>query len=138
MPRSVHLLTRFKIDDLRLQSVKSSPIMDAIDNCLEIADESSMAELVPALQRAIRDAVGMPSKAGCARVLVTLSTKRNLLFKPYGDVFMKSIERVVFDRNTTISKAWASAAGYLARVTSDKQLLRTARFTKDLYFTSEG
>jgi proteasome component ECM29 len=112
--------------------------MNAIDNCLDVMNESSMAELVPALQRAIKDAVGMPSKAGCARILVTLSTKRNILFKPYGDVFMKSIERVVFDRNATISKAWASAAGYLARVTSDKQLFRTAHFTKELYFASEG
>ena len=112
--------------------------MDAIENCLNVVDESFMAELVSALQRAINDAVGMPSKAGCVRVLVTLSTKRSILFKPYGDIFMKTIERVVFDRNATISKAWASAAGYLSRLTSDKQLLRTAHFTKELYFASEG
>jgi proteasome component ECM29 len=64
---SKYNLTEDKIDAARLQSVRSSPIMDAIDKCLDILDEASMKDFVQHLEGAMRQAVGMPSKVRAAR-----------------------------------------------------------------------
>lgn len=50
------------IDDLRLKSITTSPVMQAIENCLDFLDDESMARLVQSLQSAVKSAVGVPSK----------------------------------------------------------------------------
>ncbi|KAL8830769.1 MAG: hypothetical protein Q9191_001246 [Dirinaria sp. TL-2023a] len=55
-------VTTQQIDDARLMGVKSSPIMEAIERCLDSLDTDSMAELQGTLENAIKTAVGLPSK----------------------------------------------------------------------------
>lgn len=112
--------------------------MEAIERCLDLLDEDSMKQLQPRLESAIKSAVGLPSKVGSSRVLVSLSTRRLTVFRPFADAFLKLIEKVVLDRNETVSSSYAVAAGYLARAASDKQLLRLMSFAQSLYFDSEG
>jgi len=85
----------------------------------------------------MKAAVGLPSKVGCSRILVTLSTRHNFLFKPYADSFLKLVQKYVHDRNDTVSSSYAAAAGYVARLASDKQLLATVAFCQKLYFESD-
>ena len=60
---SIHLGANWpQIDAARLKSVRGSPVMDAIERCLDILDDNSMKDLVPCLENAMRQAVGMPSK----------------------------------------------------------------------------
>lgn len=134
---SKYNLTEQKIDDMRLQTVRSSPLTESIDRCLDLADAETMKELVPHIEAAIKNAVGLPSKVGCSRILVTLSTRHNFLFKPYADGFLKLIQKYIHDRNDTVSSSYAAAAGYVARLASDKQLLSTIAFCHKLYFNSE-
>ena len=135
---SKYNLTEQKIDDMRLSSVRSSPLMEAIERCIDLLDEETMTKLQPHLENAMKGAVGLPSKVGSSRVLVSLSTRRMVLFKAFGDDFLKLIEKLVLDRNDTVSSSYAVAAGYVARGASDKQILRTISFAKRLYFESEG
>ena len=135
---SKYNLTEQKIDDIRLSSIRSSPLMEAIERCLDLLDEPSMEQLQPRLETAMKGAVGLPSKVGCSRVLVSLSTRHNVLFKPYADQFLTLIERQVIDRNETVSSSYAASAGYVARGASDKKILRLASFSRKLYFESEG
>jgi proteasome component ECM29 len=135
---SKYNLTEQKIDDIRLSSIRSSPLMEAIERCLDLLDESSMEQLQPRLEAAMKGAVGLPSKVGCSRVLVSLSTRHNILFKPYADQFLRLVERNIQDRNETVSSSYAVSAGYVARGASDKQILRLVTFAKKLYFESEG
>ncbi|KAF2265666.1 major component of the proteasome [Lojkania enalia] len=130
-------LTEQKIDDMRLQSVRSSPLTESIEQCLDLADGDTMKNLVPRIEAAMKNAVGLPSKAGCARILVTLSTRQNFLFKPYADGFLKLIQKYVHDRNDTVSSSYAASAGYVARLASDKQLLATVHFCHKLYLESD-
>ncbi|KAI9683351.1 MAG: proteasome component M29 [Trizodia sp. TS-e1964] len=134
---SKYNLTEEKIDAARLVNVQSSPIMDAIEKCLDQLDEPTMKTLAPNLENAIKQAVGMPSKAGCSRVLVSLSTRHNNLFRPYADTFLQVLQRAVMDRNETVASAYASSAGYVARLASDEQILNLLSFSKKLYFDSE-
>lgn len=135
---SKYNLTEQKIDDMRLSSVRSSPLMEAIERCLDLLDEDTMKQLHPRLGNAMKNAVGMPSKVGSSRVLVSLATRRMVLFRPYADDTLKLIERLVIDRNDTVSSSYAAAAGYVARGASDKHILRLIEFAKKLYFESEG
>ncbi len=135
---SKYNLTEQKIDDMRLSSVRSSPLMEAIERCLDLLDEDTMRALQPRLETAMKGAVGLPSKVGSSRVLVSLSTRRPLLFRAFADDYLKLIEKLVLDRNETVSSSYALAAGYVARSASDKQILRTVAFAKRLYFESEG
>lgn len=131
-------LTEQKIDDMRLNSVRMSPLMEAIERCLDLLDDDTMKALWPRLESAMKSAIGLPSKVGSSRVLVSLSTRRMVLFRPYSDDALRLIERLVIDRNETVSSSYAAAAGYLARGASDKQILRLIAFAKKLYFESEG
>ena len=134
---SKYNLTEQKIDDMRLSSVRSSPIMEAVERCLDLVDDETMKELQPRLANAMKSAVGLPSKVGSSRILVSLSTRRMAIFKPVADDFLKLIEKLVLDRNETVASSYAAAAGYVARHASDKQLLRMVAFAKGLYFDSE-
>lgn len=131
-------LTEQKIDDMRLSSVRMSPLMEAIERCLDLLDDDTMKALWPKLENAMKSAIGLPSKVGSSRVLVSLSTRRMVLFRPYSDDALRLIERLVIDRNETVSSSYAAAAGYLTRGGTDKQILRLIGFVKKLYFESEG
>ena len=134
---SKYNLTEQKIDDMRLQSVRSSPLTESIERCLDLVDDETMKELVPHIEVAMKAAVGLPSKVGCSRILVTLSTRHSFQFKPYADGFLKLIEKYIHDRNETVSSSYGTAAGYVARLASEKQLLSTIAFCQKLYFNSE-
>ncbi|KAH8731379.1 proteasome stabiliser-domain-containing protein [Phaeosphaeriaceae sp. PMI808] len=130
-------LTEQKIDDMRLQSIRSSPLTESIERCLDLADAETMKLLVPRIEAAMKSAVGLPSKVGCSRVLVTLSTRHRFVFSPYADQFLRLIYKQIHDRNETVSSSYAVAAGYLARLATDTQILSTITFVQKLYFESE-
>lgn len=134
---SKYNLTAQKIDDMRLASVRSSPLTESIERCLDLADAETMKALMPRLEAAVKAAVGLPSKVGCSRVLVTLATRHRFLFGPYADHFLKLIQKHIHDRNETVSSSYAAASGYVARLVSDKQLLSTISFARTQYFETE-
>lgn len=136
--RAAHYnLTEEKIDSARTSAVSQSPLMEAIELCLDLLDESTMKELVPHIENVIKTTVGMPSKVGCAGVLISLATRHTFVFRPHADTFLRIIEKSVLDRNNAVSAAYARAAGYLARLGSDKALLRLSEYSKKLYFLAE-
>lgn len=50
------------IDRMRLSNVRGSPMMDAIERCLDLLDGETMKSFIPQLQKTIRKALGLPSK----------------------------------------------------------------------------
>lgn len=130
-------ITAQQIDDARLSSVRGSPMMEAIERCLDLLDESSMSSLRDSLENAIKTAVGLPSRVGSARVIVSLSTRGNFLFRPYADHFLRLMRRQVLDRNDTISASFAAACGYLSRLSSDEELSKLIEHCKKLYYDSD-
>ena len=130
-------LTAQELDDARLKHIRGSTMLEAIERCLDFLDESSMPELQQSLENAIKTVVGLPSKVGCSRVLVSLSTRQNFIFKKYADHFLPLARKQVFDRNDTISSSYAAACGYLARLASDDSLLKLLEYCRKLYFDSD-
>ena len=130
-------MTTQQIDDVRLNSVRGSPMMEAIERCLDMLDESNISTLGEKLGYAIKAVIGLPSRVGTSRVVVSLSTRHSVLFRPYADQFLRLLRRQVLDRNDTISTSFAVASGYLSRLASDEGLLELIEYSKKLYFDSE-
>ena len=126
-----------ELDDARLKHIKGSEMLLSIERCLDFLDEASMAELRSHLDNAIKTVIGLPSKVGCSRVLVSLSTRHNFIFKPFADNFLLLARKQILDRNDTISSSYATACGYLARLASDRALLDLVGYCRKLYFDSD-
>ncbi len=129
-----YAIERDEIDDARLSIVKGSPIMEAIERCLDFVDDATMAAFAPRLEDTMKTAIGLPSKVGTTRVLVSLSTRQNVVFRPYADEFITLARKQVLDRNDTVSSAFAAACGYLARLASDAEILKLFAYCQQLYF----
>lgn len=126
-----------QIDDVRLNNVRGSPMMEAIDRCLDLLDELTMDALAPNLESAVKAAIGLPSKVGCTRVLVSLSTRHHYIFKNHANRFLRLARKQVLDRNDTVSSAFAVSCGYLARLASEEDVLNLVQYCQQLYFESE-
>ena len=50
------------IDEMRLKGIRSSPLMEAIERCLDMLDETTTSKLVPRLIYTLLQAVGNPTK----------------------------------------------------------------------------
>lgn len=125
------------IDNARLSSIRNSPLMEAIERCIDMLDEKTMTESVGKIQIVMRTAIGMPSKVGCSRVVVSLATRRMALFTPHADVVLGSLEKQVLDRNETVCSSYAVALGYVARCATDRKILQIADYIRKLYFDDE-
>ncbi|KAJ4407854.1 proteasome component M29 [Neurospora sp. IMI 360204] len=128
---------RDKIDKARSSAVSQSPITEAIESSLRTVDADVMVELAPALEEAIKTAIGMPTKIGCSRVLSTLATRHTVDFKPYSARFLQLMEKQVLDRNDEVSQGYARAAAYIIRGCPDEAKLRFSDRLLKLYLESE-
>jgi hypothetical protein len=50
------------LDESRFHAVRASPVMNAIERCIDLADEGNMALLAPVIFNKIRRAAGLPTK----------------------------------------------------------------------------
>lgn len=130
-------VTGQQIDDARLSGVRGSPMLEAIERCLDFLDETSMKELRGPLENAITTGLGLPSRVGGSRVLVSLATRHNFLFRSHANYFLKLARKQVLDRNDTISASYSAACGYLSRLASDDEILRLFEHCRKLYFDSD-
>ena len=130
-------LTTQQIDDLRLSGMRSSPMMEAIERCLDILDDETMKHFRDTFESILKSAVGFPSKVGAARVSISLATRHNFLFRPHADFFLKILQKQVNDRNDTISTSFAGACGYVARISSDTEILKLFEKCKRMYHESD-
>ena len=129
--------TKTEIDDARLKHLRGSSMLEGIERCLEFLDEDSMSDLQKQLENAIKSVIGLPSKIGCSRVLVSLSTRQNFIFRPYAAQFLPLAYKQALDRNDTVSSAYATACGYIARLASDTALTKMIEECRKLYFDSD-
>jgi proteasome component ECM29 len=50
------------LDEARFHAVRSSPVMNAIEQCIDLADEGNMASLAPIVLSKMKRAAGLPTK----------------------------------------------------------------------------
>lgn len=130
-------LTSNDIDASRMASLRHSPLMEAIEQMIETLDDSLLEALIPKLIRVIKGSVGLPSKLGVGRIVVTLTIRNLQRIAPFAENMILACKPQLLDRNDTVSQSYATAVGYLARSASDKVLLDYIDTLKQLYFSSD-
>ena len=136
-------LTAEKLDSMRVSSMNSSPVTEAIDRCLESLDSSTdeaetfTKDAMNRLEGTFKTVIGLPSKIGLSRVLVTLTVRHSTLFRPYADRFIELVRKNILDRNETVGVAYSMSLAYMMRLASEKQVMETILHAKALYFASE-
>ncbi|KAF2405383.1 ARM repeat-containing protein [Trichodelitschia bisporula] len=125
------------IDAARSTAVTQNPLSEALERILDVLDEDSFPPALAAIESTLKSALDLPPKIATARVLVSLATRRPLVFKPHADRALRALQRYLLDRNDTVAAAYANAAGYVARGASDAAVLRLVAYAKDVYLTKE-
>lgn len=125
------------IDERRLQSVGSSPLLEAIERLLGLLDENLMEGFIQSLKPAIKASVGLPSKVTGSKIIVTLVVKHIFISKPYGDQLLKIASSQLKDRNETIAASYAAACGYCCRIASISKISSFGKKLVKLYFESD-
>ncbi|ETN38924.1 uncharacterized protein HMPREF1541_06966 [Cyphellophora europaea CBS 101466] len=150
-------MTAEKLDKMRVSSVNASPVTEAIDRCLESltatksveansddamegVESTAKAPMDDAMQRlesCFKTAIGLPSRVGLSRVMVTLVVRHPSAFRPFADRFARLHRKHIIDRNATISVAFSTSLGYLMRLASEKEIHATSKYAQKLFFESQ-
>lgn len=130
-------LTSAKIDKARVTGMGSSPIMEGIEGCLDSLNEGSIGPSMTAVENAIKVAIGLPSKVGCSRAIISLCVRHTFIFRPYADRFAQLIRKQILDRNETVSISYSMSLAYLTRVVTDEEMENIIAFIQQLYFDSQ-
>jgi proteasome component ECM29 len=125
------------LDSQRISAAKSSPIMEAIDQCCQYLNATIMESFVPKLCTLIKKGVGLPTKAGTARMVYMLVLKLPVEIEPHSDSILKALTVAIFDRNATVRKAFSSAVGYICKFSSDAAVKKLTEKLAAKYLESE-
>jgi proteasome component ECM29 len=60
------------LDEARFHAVRSSPVMNAIEKCIDLADEKNMASLAPIVFNKMKRAPGLPTKVRLTEFALTV------------------------------------------------------------------
>ncbi|KAJ3303839.1 hypothetical protein HDU93_006448 [Gonapodya sp. JEL0774] len=127
-------LTQEQIDSSRLSAAKMSPMMDAMETCIIQIDERVMNNLAPKLAEVIRRGVGLPTKAGSAKILVSLTVQIPSLLQPHSELLLRALVTAMKDRNAAIRKSMGVAIGYTAKLAPPESMRKLIAQMQTSYF----
>lgn len=130
-------ITQNDLDTHRLNSLRASPLLDALEQCIDQLDETSVAQTIPQVCQVIRQTNGLPTKAATAKFLISLVVRCAELVKPHADTIIQALSTTLHDRNQSVVQTYASCIGYMARVASPEKLVRLIDFASSKFFAAE-
>ncbi|KAI9480308.1 MAG: proteasome stabiliser-domain-containing protein [Benjaminiella poitrasii] len=126
-------ISQEQLDNARLTGAKNSPMMEGIEHCVQQIDDDVMEKLTPRILHIIRKGTGLPTKAGCARFIVTMVMNRRAVFKPFADVYLKALSGTIRSKNIVIRKSYATAIGYVCQLATYDRSVSLVKHLKKLY-----
>ncbi|KAK5076267.1 proteasome component M29 [Lithohypha guttulata] len=148
-------LTADKLDSMRVSSIGASPVTEAIEKCLDsltaVSQDSDDPDAMQGVERSstpletamkklensFKVTIGLPSRVGLSRVMVTLVVRYHAAFRQFADRFVRLTRKSILDRNATISQSFSTALAYLLRLASEKEVRQTIEHIQKLYFESQ-
>ncbi|CAJ0835750.1 10586_t:CDS:10 [Entrophospora sp. SA101] len=122
-----------QLENKRLSATKVSPMMEGIESCIDYIDEKVLETLIPKLLQLIRKGVGLPTKAGCSKFVVSMCLKQAQILRQHADAIMRALSGAILDPSSTVRKSYAVAVGYLAHLTTDSTLIKYIEHVKKFY-----
>ncbi|KAF9912670.1 hypothetical protein EC991_009406 [Linnemannia zychae] len=126
-----------QLESSRLSAAKLSPMMEGIEACVENVDDTVIPDLSSQLINMIKKAVGLPTKAGCAHLLVSLCIKKPAVMRPFADTILKTLGSAIKDKSPSVRKSYAVAVGYLSRLVTDAALVKFVERLGGYYLDTE-
>ena len=124
------------LDNSRLAAAKTSPTMEAIQECVPQLDSAMMDSFVPRFCSIIKKGVGLPTRAGCARLVYILVLKVSSDLKPHADSILKALAVAIEDNNPTLRKSFSTALGYLIKLCSEDEVSKFGMKLKEKYLAA--
>ncbi|KAF8941099.1 hypothetical protein BGZ58_002205 [Dissophora ornata] len=126
-----------QLEGARLNAAKLSPMMEGVEACLENVDDTVMPVLTEQLIATIKKAVGLPTKAGCAHLLVSICIKKPAVVRPSSETILKVLGSAIKDKSPAVRKSYAVAVGYLSRLVTDAALVKFIERLDGYYLDTE-
>ncbi|ORY87576.1 proteasome stabiliser-domain-containing protein [Protomyces lactucae-debilis] len=127
-------VTQSQLDEARLASMRSNPIMSALEDCVDQLSEESAPETISRLCSIIRQTNGLPTKAACARFIISSCSRKPHLMKREADALIQALSGSLNDASETTRTAYAASVGYLARLCDPNKLLKLVAFLSKSFF----
>lgn len=131
-------LSQEQFENTRLAATKNSPMMTSIEACLDQIDASLMEEVIPNVLQVIRKGVGLPTRAGCARVVSTLAYKLPAEIKPHAPALIKALSGAIQDKSPVVAKLMATSMARLVALAPDATLTKLVAHLQKIYLETEG
>ncbi|KAI9222168.1 proteasome stabiliser-domain-containing protein [Blastocladiella britannica] len=107
-------MTTEQLDARRLALLQSSPVMSTLENLVSLPSTTEDVDaLCAALTGVIRKGVGLPTRGGVARVILTLRPATLRASTTAGDSILKALSGGVFDANSAVRHVMAAAAAHI-------------------------
>ncbi|KAI8987056.1 proteasome stabiliser-domain-containing protein [Pilobolus umbonatus] len=130
-------ISQEQLDNARLSGAKNSPMMEGIEHCVDQMDHQVMQAVTPRILQIIRKGTGLPTKAGCARLIVTFVMNKRSVFEPFADEYLKALSGTIRSKNAVVRKSYATAIGYVCQLATYDRLIAIIKHLKKLYIDEE-
>lgn len=125
------------IDIHRGNGVGKSSLMIAIEKLINDSDETLMADHVASAVKAVKSAVGLPSKVASSLVIVSLVKKFSIALRPLTGKLLKTCVRSLQGRNHSVKVAFAKSFGHVFHVTTLEKAIKYSKQLEETYFSSD-
>ncbi|KAI6651721.1 Proteasome-associated protein ECM29-like [Oopsacas minuta] len=130
-------LSQEKIESIRLDISRSSPMMDTIKSCIQYVDTQVLDQLIPKLVDLIKSSIALNTKVGCSKVAVFLTVQCKQDLSPYSQKLISAFLGKMNDKSLSVKKTFASSISQLARYAKEsifeKLVLKLTKF----YFSGD-
>ncbi|PVU96690.1 hypothetical protein BB561_001017 [Smittium simulii] len=122
------------LDSYRLTTAKSSKTMEIIDTCIKYLNQDNMKNFIEQIKGIILHGIGLPTRAGTARLISNLAINFPELARPYSTTLIKNILSVTKKSNQIELQVWANAVAPLSNLMSEKMFAKLCEKLYNLYF----
>eukprot|EP00794_Sanderia_malayensis_P008163 gene8163-9036_t len=126
-----------KLDAIRVSALKSSPMMETINKCVQYVDADILNEVVPSLSALIKTGIGLGTKVGCANFIISLTLQCRNDLLPYSGKLLAVLLNGLGVTNNTVKKAYANAIGHLVKYSKESSVEKLVLKLKDRYLEQE-
>ncbi|KTW30115.1 hypothetical protein T552_00593 [Pneumocystis carinii B80] len=127
-------MTQEQLNDARVSLLRTSPILNAIESCIDKFDEEVARKTIPLLLNTTQKAVGLPTKLACSKVIISIILRKKDYVSLYANDIFRVFQACLFDRNHTARISFSTSLGYIARIASIKNLTLLDSNLKKVYF----
>lgn len=126
-----------KLDVIRISASKSSPMMEAVNFCVQYVDDEVLVELTPKLCDLLKTGLGLGTKVGCSTLVISLTLQCRDMLNQFAGKILGALLNGLNDRNNTIKKSYANAIGHLIRHAKEASMEKLLNKLIKWYFEKE-